>query len=132
MRLLVPFLLGLAIVFGLIAAAIVLTRPSERVFVVVDSSFPMRDVWGQVPAALDAIEGEGYAEYALATEKDLIHTWQPALRLRTTTPYAPCDFADIETYAEAAEADALVLITAAASCPTDGLAGWDVRTLAPS
>mgnify|MGYP001552472106 FL=1 len=131
MRPLVLFLLGLVVVFGLLAAVIVLTRPSERVFVVVDSSFPMRDVWNQVPAVLDEIEDEGYAEFALATEKDLVHTWRPAFRLRSQTVYAPCDFADIETYAEAAEADALVLVTTSASCPTDGLAGWEVRTLEP-
>lgn len=131
MRPLVLFLLGLVVVFGLLAAVIVVTRPSERVFVVVDSSFPMREVWNQVPGVLDEIEDEGYAEFALATEKGLVHTWRPALRLRSETIYAPCEFAGIETYAEAAEADALVLVTTSASCPTDGLAGWEVRTLEP-
>ena len=131
MRPLVLFLLGLVLVFGLIAAAIVVTRPSERVFVVLDSSFPMRDVWTQVPDVLDEIEAEGYAEFALATEKDLVHSWQPAFRLRSQTLYAPCDFSDIASYAEAGEADALVLVTTGASCPTDGLADWEVRTLEP-
>lgn len=131
MRPLVIFLLGVALVFGLLAAAIVVTRPSERAFVVVDSSFPMREVWSQVPGALEAIEDEGFVEVALATEKDLIHSWQESFRLRQETPYAPCDLSDIEAYAEAAEADARLLITTAASCPTSGLAGWEVRTLTP-
>ena len=72
MRPLLVFLLGVVLVFGAIAAAIVLTRPTERAFVVVDDSFPMRAVWDQVPRVLDEIEDEGYAEVALATEKDLI------------------------------------------------------------
>lgn len=131
MRPLAIFLLGVAIVFGLLAAAIVLTRPSERVFVVVDSSFPMRDVWDQVPGALEAIEDEGYVRVALATEKNLIHSWQAAFRLRESTPYAPCDLSEIEAYTEASEADALVLITTATSCPTDTLSEWEVRTLTP-
>jgi hypothetical protein len=130
-RPLVVFLLGVAVVFGAIAAAIVLTRPTERVFVVVDSSFPMREVWSQVPRALDQIEDEGYSEVALATEKSLVHSWQPSFRLRSGTPYAPCDFAEIETYPEALEADRRVLITTPASCPTDALGGWEVRTLTP-
>ncbi len=131
MRTLAIFLLGVALVFGLLAAAIVLTRTSERVFVVVDSSFPMRDVWDQVPAALDAIEQEGYAEVALATEKDLIHSWQPAFRLRSLTPYAPCDLAAIGDHAEAQEADARILVTTTGSCPTDAIVDWDIRTLQP-
>lgn len=131
MRPLAIFLLGVALVFGLLAAAIVVTRPSERVFVVVDSSFPMREVWGRVPGALEAIEAEGYVEVALATEKDLIHSWQEAFRLRESTPYAPCDFSEVGDYAQAAEADALVLITTETSCPTDALTEWEVRTLAP-
>ncbi|MEX1333870.1 MAG: hypothetical protein AB1Z66_01070 [Candidatus Limnocylindrales bacterium] len=131
MRPLAVFLLGVAIVFGLLAAAIVLTRPNERVFVVVDTSFPMREVWEQVPRVLETIKDEGYAEVALATEKDLVHSWQERFRLRAVTPYAPCDFADVETYDEAAEADAKVLITTSASCATEALAGWEVRTLDP-
>ena len=131
MRVLAVFLLGVALVFGLLASAIVLTRPSERVFVVVDGSFPMREVWDQVPATLDAIEREGYVEVALATEKDLIHSWRPEFRLRSLTPYAPCDFSEIDAYAEASEADVRVIITTGASCPTDTVSGWEVRTLEP-
>lgn len=125
------FLLGVALVFGAIAAVIVLTRPSETVFVVVDSSFPMREVWDEVPQVLDEIESEGYSEVALATEKGLIHSWQPTFRLRAGTPYAPCDFADIETYPEALAADSRILITATTSCPTDTLTGWEVRAIEP-
>jgi hypothetical protein len=130
-RVLLVFLVGVALVFGAIAAAIVLTQPNERAFVVVDGSFPMRAVWDQVPGVLDDIEGEGYAEVALATEKDLVHSWQPSFRLQAPDPYAPCDFSDIEAYAEAQEADARVLVTTSGSCLTEALAGWEVRTLEP-
>ena len=131
MRPLLVFLLGVVLVFGAIAAAIVLTRPTERAFVVVDDSFPMRAVWDQVPRVLDEIMDEGYAEVALATEKDLIHSWRSRFALRAPAPYAPCDFSEIASYAEASEADVRVLVTTAASCPTDAFDDWEVRTLEP-
>jgi hypothetical protein len=125
------FLLGVAVVFGGIAAAIVLTTPTERAFVVVDNSFAMREVWNQVPGALDDIKAEGYAEFALATEKDLVHSWQDSLQLRARTPFAPCDFSEIEDHVEAGEADVRILVTTAASCPTEALVDWRVTTLEP-
>ena len=131
MRALAIFLLGVVLVFGAVAAAIILTTPTERAFVVVDNAFPMREVWNQVPQALDGIEDEGYAEYALATEKDLVHSWQDSLELQARRPYAPCDLGEIETYAEAAAADARILITTAASCPVDSLTAWEVILLEP-
>lgn len=131
MRPLVIFLAGVALVFGAISAAIVLTRPTERVFVVVDNSFSMRAVWNQVPGALEDVEDEGYAEFALATEKELVHSWQGAFELRARTPYAPCDFGDLGAHAEAADADVRVLITTAGSCPTDGLTDWRIIELSP-
>ena len=131
MRPLAIFLAGVVIVFGLLAAVIVLSRPSERLFVVVDGSFPMRSVWSQVPGALAELQDEDYAEYALATEKRLIHSWQTSLVLRAPAPYAPCDLGGLEAYAEAAEADARVLLTTPASCPTDGLVDWQVINLDP-
>jgi hypothetical protein len=130
-RPLLIFLVGIAIAFGVLAAIVVVARPSERAFVVVDTSFPMRDVWGRVPRALDEIHAEGFAEYALASEKDLIHSWQSTLRFRNSTPFAPCDFSEIEAYDEASEADVRVLVTTDASCPTTGLGGWRIVSLSP-
>ncbi len=131
MRPLAIFLVGVVIVFGLLAAVIVLSRPTERLFVVVDGSFPMRSVWNQVPGTLAELEDQDYAEYALATEKRLVHSWQPSLVLRAPAPYAPCDLGGLDAYTEAAEADARVLITTPGSCPTDGLADWQVISLSP-
>jgi hypothetical protein len=125
------FLAGLLVAFGLLAAAIVLSRDSARAFVVVDSSFPMRAVWSQVPGALSDIRDQGYAAYALASEKELIHPWQSDLRFREVRVYAPCDLSEIESYEQAPEADARILITTPGACATDGLTGWDVVLLEP-
>jgi len=125
------FLVGLVVVFGAVALLITASRPTERAFVVVDNSFPMREVWRQVPGALDDIVEQGFSEFALATEKDLVHSWQSALRLRSRTPYAPCDFSEIEAYAELAEADQRFLITTGSSCATDALDGWTIVVLEP-
>lgn len=129
MRPLAIFLLGLVLVFGVLVVVIMLSRPTERAFVVVDNSFPMRAIWSQVPGALDDIEGEGYAEVALATEKGLVHSWQESFALREPTPYAPCDFTAIEAHAEAGEADERILVTTSSSCPTDGLTDWRIVEL---
>ena len=131
MKPLAIFLVGLVVVFGAVAVLITASRPTERVFVLVDNSFPMREVWRQVPGVLDDIDDQGYSEFALATEKDLIHSWQGTLRFRSRTPYAPCDFSELEAYGELEDADERVLITTSSSCPTDALDGWTVITLEP-
>lgn len=133
MKALVIYLIGVAIAFG--ALAFLISQPettaSGRAFVVVDSSFPMQDVWSQVPTTLEALEEEGFEAFALATEKGEVHSWQEALRLGSTRPFAPCDFAELDGYSQAEEADERILVTTAASCPTDALSGWRVLLLAP-
>ena len=131
MKPLAIFIAGLVVVFGAFAVILNIVRDTERVFVVVDSSFPMTEVWNQVPGVLDDIDDRQYAEFALATEKDLVHSWQEDLRLGTTTPFAPCDFSEIETYGEVGEADELILITSSSSCPTDAFTDWTVTVLTP-
>jgi hypothetical protein len=124
------YLVGLAVAFGAMAALISLAQQeSGRAFVVVDSSFLMRDAWPEVPAVLEKLEGEGYASYALATEKDLVHSWQDELRLGTVRAFAPCDFSEVASYAEAAQADERILVTTVGSCPTDALVEWRVIAL---
>jgi hypothetical protein len=132
-RLLLVFLIGVALVFGLLAAMIVVTRSTERVFVVVDSSFPMRAVWDQVDGSLeDIVSGDaGVGEVALATEKQLVHGWQDGFELPERTPYAPCDFSEVTQHDEAIDADQRVLITTSGSCATDGLTDWRVIVLEP-
>lgn len=115
-----------AVVFGGFAIATSVLRDTSRVFVVVDSSFPMRTVWSQVPDELERIEGRDYAEFALATEKDAVHGWMSELTLTGVEPFAPCTFGTIEDYPEVADADELILITTAGSCDASALVGWDI------
>ena len=132
MKPLAIWLVVVAAVFGILAViAGLLPTDTQRVFVVVDASFAMRPVWDQVDDELDRIDSREDAEFALATEKDFIHTWSDQLRLGAISPFAPCTFAGIENHAEVAEADTLILITTAASCDTTALTDWDIRLLQP-
>lgn len=115
-----------ALVFGAFAVVTSVLRDTSRVFVVVDSSFPMQAVWTQVPDELARIGERDHAEFALATEKDLIQSWAPTLSLTGVEPFAPCTFDEIDAYPEAAEADERVLITTAASCDTSALSDWEI------
>jgi hypothetical protein len=124
------WLAGFVVVFGGLALIIDAVRATERVFVVVDSSFPMTGVWDQVANELDRLDDERYTEYALATEKNLIHTWAPDLDLAGVNPFAPCDFDEIEDYPEVEEADTLILITTNGSCDTGTLTEpWNITLL---
>ena len=125
------FVVGIIVVFGVFAIVLNVVRSTERVFVVVDSSFPMGPVWDQVPSELDDIDGSSYSEFALATEKALVHTWQDRLELGGVTPFAPCGFDGIEDHPEASDADELVIITTPASCPTEAFTEWRVIMLQP-
>ena len=131
MKALLIFLAGLVLVFGALAMVISMSGEPKRAFVVIDSSFPMRQVWSQVPGALDDLDSQGYSAFALATEKDSIHSWQEKLQFRSSGAFAPCDFSKIDAYSEATEADERVLITTGGSCPTDALADWRVIALQP-
>jgi hypothetical protein len=130
-----PLLIWLAVVavvfggYALITAAV---RETTQVFVVVDSSFQMRPVWTDVQLELDRIDDEDHAEFALATEKGPVHSWQSELVLVGVEAFAPCTFEGIDLSAEAVEADERILITTSDNaCPTTALAGWDVIELEP-
>jgi hypothetical protein len=126
------WLAGFVVVFGAVALIINAVRTTDRVLVVVDSSFPMTQVWDRVPRELDRLDDERFTEFALATEKNLIHTWSPRLDLAGINPFAPCDFDEIEDYPEVGEADRLILITTNGSCETGNLTeAWSVILLEP-
>ena len=132
MKALAYWLAGFVIVFGGLALIINAVRETERMFVVVDSSFPMTPVWDQVPRELDRLDDQRFTEFALATEKRLIHTWASNLNPAGVDPFAPCGFDEIETYPEIGEADHLVLITTSGSCDTDSLTEeWSITLLEP-
>ena len=80
---------------------------------------------------LDEIDDDSYSEFALATEKSLLHSWQDRLDLGSTTPFAPCSFDTIESHSEAADADKLILVTTDASCPADEFTEWEIIILNP-
>ncbi len=107
----------------------------DRVLVVVDSSFPMEEVWRQVPGELDDIDNRRYAEFALVTEKEAIHSWSDSLDLGDVTPYAPRDFTAFtegDSYPEFDEATEVILITDAAPSEVEGIADWKVVQLEPA
>lgn len=129
MRPLAIWIIVVGVLLGAVALATTALRDTKRVFVVVDSSFPMSTVWRRVPTTLDDIDDRNYTEFALATEKSSVHTWDGQLRLGSVEAFAPCDFDDITAYPEVQDADELILITTAASCDTSGLAGWTIINL---
>jgi hypothetical protein len=138
-----PFAIWLvivAVVFGIFALVSASLQETTRVFVFVDASNPMGRVWRDVRAELDRLDDRDNAEFALARgqsrSSELIHSWQPELRWSNVDPFAPCSFADIESFAEAADADERILLTTSASldteqCDTSTLVGWEIVLLDP-
>lgn len=140
MKPLAIWLAVVVVVFGGYALITASTRGTTQVFVFVDSSNPMQSVWRKVPRELDRIDDEDHAEFALAEGQrqgsELVHTFQSTLVLGSVQPFAPCSFADIDTFPEAADADRKILITTPGStsspgCDTTTLVGWDIIELTP-
>lgn len=138
-----PFAIWLAIVvvvfgvFGLVARSM---QETTRVFVFVDASNPMGPVWRDLPRELDRIADRDDTEFALARgqsrSSELVHSWQEELRWSNVEPFAPCSFADIDSFTEAAEADERILLTSPASldtddCDPDTLADWEIVLVEP-
>ena len=124
-----------AVVFGGYALVASLLSETEQVFVFVDSSFRMEALNNEIIVELDRIDDRSHAEFALARGQDrgseLVHSWQPELRWTTTPLFAPCSFADVDSFTEAGDADERILITTAGSCDTSNLADWTVVELTP-
>ena len=124
-----------AVVFGGYALVASLLRETEQVFVFVDSSFRMETLNNEIIVELDRIDDRSDAEFALALGQDrgseLVHSWQSELRWTSTPLFAPCSFADIDSFTEATDADERILITTAGSCDTSTLTDWTVVELTP-
>lgn len=132
MRAFAIWLAAFVVVFGAFAYITNNVRENEEVFVLVDSSFGMRDVWTRVPGELDRIDDGRFAEFALATEKSMVHGYQERLRIGDVVPFAPCDTDQLDRYAQVDTADRLVMITTEGSCLTEGLQGdWEIIELEP-
>lgn len=115
--------------FGGLALAyhLALTAAPNRVLVVIDSSFAMRDDWPGVARALKRFETRRYSEFALITEKRRIHGWRATLRPGRLSPYAPRDFAklaDGTAFPEIAEAAEIHFLTNAPTAETEAFTDW--------
>lgn len=132
MRALAAWLPVLLLVFGGYAFVTdrAMSQDPQRVLVIVDSSFLMSQVWGQVPQAVDALDGQRYTEYALATEKQLIHSWRAELDLDgDVTPFAPCVFDTVDELAEVQQANRVVVVTTGNSCAASAVPDdWQIVT----
>ena len=135
MKPLAIWLAFVAVVFGGYALVTSLLRETEQVFVFVDSSFRMEALNNEIIVELDRIDDRGDAEFALARGQDrgseLVHSWQPELRWSATPLFAPCSFADVDSFTEATDADERILITTSGSCDTSTLGDWTVVELTP-
>ena len=93
----------------------------------------MTPVLNRVPAELDRLDDEQYAEFALAfvrgTETQAIHGFQSELEWENQDAFRPCSFDDIESFPEASSADERILLTSSESCPTDALDDWTIIEL---
>lgn len=131
MKALAIWVVVVSLVFGAAAGIyhVARSRDPEQVFVVVDSSFPMAQDWAEVQTVLDGLDGDRYAEYALATEKTTVHTWADELHLAGVTAYAPRDLSKLlrpDAYPEMEEASKLVLVTNAPAAETEALVAWEI------
>ena len=132
MKPLLIWLAVVAVVFGGYALITSAIRDTEQVFVVVDSSFQMRPVWRDVAGELDRIDNQEHAEFALATEKMPVHTWQSSLDLAGIEAFAPCTFDGIADSTESQDADKRILITTTDNaCDTAPLVDWEIIQLDP-
>ena len=135
MKPLAIWLAFVAVVFGVYAAVAASLQETERVFVFVDTSQPMELLDSEIVLELDRLDDRDDAEFALARGQDrgseLVHSWQPEFRWSTTPLFAPCSFAEIDAFTEAADADDKILITTAGSCDTSALADWEIIELIP-
>jgi len=119
-----------AVLFGGLGVLSSSLNETKRTFVLVDSSFEMTAVWADVRGAVADIGSREDHEFALATEKELVHSWADRLDVGGISPYAPCGFGDV-AYAEIDQADELVLVTTVGSCDRSLFEGWEIILLEP-
>lgn len=131
MKPLVIWLLIVVLVFGIAVGVtkVVQSDDGEMVFVVLDSSFPMKADWTEALEELDDLDDAKSSEFALATEKSFVHSWQDRLDPAGTSPYAPRNLSQLSTpdlYPEMAEASRLVFVTNAPVTETKALTDWEI------
>ena len=125
-----------AVVFGGYALVTSLTRDTEQILVVVDSSFWMERAGRDVENELDRIDDADHTAFALATTRarntTLVHGFQDQFTLARFEAFGPCSFDGIDELPEAADADERILITSTATeCDTTALTDWTIIELTP-
>ncbi len=109
-----------------------LSQNPKKIALVVDSSYPMKAVWNQIPRLLDQLDDQRYASYALYSEKRKIHDWATSLSAPKKLPYAPRDFSKLaegQWTADLDQATRRILVTNASVDETSSLDGWEVIRL---
>jgi hypothetical protein len=131
-----PLLIWLAIVavvFGVFALVSTALQETSRVFVFVDASFPMDgkddDIRAELDGSTTATTPSSPWPRARRNDSELVHSWQPELRGRHEPLFAPCSFAEIDSFPEAADADDRILVTTSDSCDTSALVDWEIVLL---
>jgi hypothetical protein len=111
-----------------------LVQNPRKVLVALDTSYPMREVWYQVPAIFETFNQYRYTQFSLITDKNIAHTWSSSLEAVKVTPYAPRDLSQLAgtaLYPELKHADKRFLLTNAPEGETKNLEGWEVIRLTP-
>lgn len=103
-----------------------LSSNPQKIVVIVDSSFAMKDRWGDIPALLDSLDDKKYSTFSLVTEKRILHGWDDALKWTTLTAYAPRDFSRATEFRPVKEADKVYLITNAGPEELRDVPNWEV------
>jgi hypothetical protein len=131
MKTFVVWLLGTLIAFGVLAGSYHLTLIGDprKVVVIVDSSYPMTNVWPRVPKILSGLDDERYAVFSLLTEKSSVHRWQARLELGQMTPYGPRNFEKLgsgQAFPEITEAARVYFVTNAPAADLEPFDGWEI------
>jgi hypothetical protein len=131
MKTFVIWLVGTLVAFGVLGGSyhLMLTGDPRKVVVIVDSSYPMTDVWPRVPKILRGLDDERYAVFSLLSEKSDVHGWQARLELGQLTPYGPRNFEKLgsgRTLPENTEAARVYFVTNAPAADLEPFDGWEI------
>ena len=130
MKVFAIWLIGTLVAFGIMGGTyhLSLTSDPRKVVVVLDSSYPMTDVWHRVPRILKELDDERYTVFSLLTEKNSVHGWAARLDLGQMTPYGPRHFEKLRAgkFPEIAEATRVYFVTNAPATELKAFDDWQV------
>ncbi len=131
MKVFATWLIGTLVAFGILGGSyhLSLTGDPRKVVVVVDSSYPMTNMWPRVPQILKELGDERYTVFSLLTEKNGVHGWKARLDLGQMTPYGPRDFEKLlvsQAFPEIAEAARIYFITNAPASDLKPFDDWEI------